>query len=116
MKPSKAAKEKNPNPAQPTRVRKSLRLQIPFLRFAVMVLSVRTHVDVSSQVASAKGTPLDGSLHRLKGECVAKRQDGTAKCLSPTGSPGISIEWQPSFFANGIGLAQLRKTEKKERR
>jgi hypothetical protein len=59
MKPSKAAKEKNPNPAQPTRVRKSLRLQIPFLRFAVMVLSVRTHVDLSSQVASAKGTPSD---------------------------------------------------------
>src|SRR5499426_2010299 len=29
MKPSKAAKETNPNPAQPILVRKSLRLQIP---------------------------------------------------------------------------------------
>src|SRR4030095_8314724 len=43
MKPSKAAKEKNPNPAQPTRVKKSLRLQMPLLLSAAIGSSLRTH-------------------------------------------------------------------------
>src|SRR5262245_553383 len=41
MNPSKAAREKKPNPAQPMRVTKSLRLQIPFFRFAIIPFSLQ---------------------------------------------------------------------------
>src|SRR4029453_7230234 len=99
MKPSKAAKEKNPNPAQPTRVKKSLRLQMPLLLSAAIVSSLRTHGQLIRKLQhqamhqqklrhgmAAYSKQENKHCHRIierpKTEGVADRQDDTAKCLS----------------------------------
>jgi hypothetical protein len=132
MKPSKAAKEKNPNPAQPTRVKKSLRLQMPLLLSAAIVSSLRTHGQLIRKLQHQ-------AMHQQKlrhGMAAYSNQENkhchriierpkrrvwpigrmTRQNASVLWNPGIPAKHQPSVFANGIGLAQLRKTEKSERR
>src|SRR5262247_2924225 len=135
MKPSKAAKETNPNPAQPILVRKSLRLQIPLRLLAVIPFSIRTSKLLSTRPAKLvleqnarhrvvfsqriKGKNISTRILLLRSRShgprpVAKRQVDS-KMSQSYGSYDLYLV-AAECFANGIALAQLRKTAKTERR